>query len=57
MTRYKDVRFCEYVWADDKAWTKDGEELIECMLEDTQEPTIIKRKYLSEAPVNFGCSY
>ena len=57
MTRYKDTRFCEYVYAPDNAWTKDGDELIECILEDTQETTIIKRRYLQEAPYNFGCSY
>ena len=58
MTRYKDNRFCEYVWCEDNIWTLDGETLVECTPENDLEPVYhTYRKNLTEAPVNFGCSY
>lgn len=58
MTRYKDNRFCEYVFCADDIWKKDGETLVQCWPEnDANPPYFIRRKYLTEAPIDFGACY
>ena len=58
MDRYKDNRFCEYVYASTDVWVKDGDALIEVWPEDdSKKPYHVHRKWLTESPVNFGCSY
>lgn len=58
MTRYKDNRFCTYVYAADDIWTQCGETVVMVTPEqDDQKEYHVKRKWLSEAPYDFGCSY
>ena len=50
MTRYKDNRFCEYVYADDSVWTLCGETLVTVYPEKDDEPAYtVKRKNLNRS--------